>query len=329
MISRDGNIYEQQRKNNSLTALLVVMFILYYLVLGYGTDAILLKNDPLGLIHPSTDAIPYATVIALLLSGTYTLYCLLRGDELILKHIKKIDRIWWDDQSYRQLIDITNEMSIAAGVPMPSVYVVHDYDPNAFSTGRDPQHASIGVTTGLLEKLDRGELQAVIAHEIARIRDHDIRLMTLVATLLRGGVLLSSYTEARWLESMSFFGRVLFIGGVTVFFLVWVGMVLLTPLMMFMLRLLVSHERIYQADATAAELTRNPGAVLSALEKLDVFAGPTWSINAAAGQLCVISPMGKYMNMAEQTFRDRIMYHSTHPPMQKRIEAMKAMAYIR
>ena len=130
MNSRAGNIYEQQRKNNSLTALLAAIFILYYLALGYGTDVILLKNDPFGLIHPATGSIPYATVIALLLSGTYTLYCFLRGDELVLCHIKKIDRIWWDDQSYHELINVINEMSIAAGVPMPSVYIVHDYDPN-------------------------------------------------------------------------------------------------------------------------------------------------------------------------------------------------------
>jgi len=127
---------------------------------------------------------------------------------------------------------------------------------------------------------------------------------------------------------MSFFGRALFIGEVTVFFLVWVGMVLFTPLMMFMLKLLISHERVYQADVTAAELTRNPEAVIRALEKLDLFAGPTWSINSAIGHLCVINPMGKHMNMAEQTFRDRILHYSTHPSMQKRIEAMKAMAYI-
>ncbi|MGA2625352.1 MAG: M48 family metallopeptidase [Bacteroidota bacterium] len=327
MIPRTGNIYEQQQTNDLLTALFAGIFILYYLILGYGTDVFVLKNDPLGIVYPASDEIPYATLIAFILAGAYTAYSFYRGDDLVLKSVKKIDRIWWDDESNRLLIDVIKEMSIASGVPMPSVYLVHDDDPNAFSTGRDPEHASIGVTTGLLQKLDREELQAVMAHEMAHIRNHDIRLMTLMATLMGGSVLLTAYTEARWLESMSFLRRVTLIGGATVFFIVWVGMVVFTPLITFMLELLISHEREYQADATAAELTRNPEAVVKALEKLDSMGGPTWSINSAMGHLCVISPMGKYMNMAEQTIRDRILHYYTHPPMEKRIQAIKAMAF--
>ncbi len=323
-----GNIYEQQRANHLLTALLVSIFILYYLLLGYGTDIFLLKNDSLGLIYPATGKIPRATILALFLSGVYTVFVFFRGDNLVLNSVNKMERVWWDDRSYRELIDVVREMSIAAGVSMPSIYIVSDYDPNAFSVGRDPKNASIGVTSGLLQKLDRDELQAVIAHEMAHIRNHDIRLMTLVATLMGGSMLLFAYIQVRWLQSLGFLRRIVFIGGVTAFFLVWVGMVVLAPLVSRLLTLLISHEREYQADATAAEMTRNPVGLLRALEKLDFFAGPTWSISPAIGHLCVVSPMGKYIQAEGQSLFQRL-YFKTHPPMIKRIVAMRAMGYIR
>jgi heat shock protein HtpX len=323
-----GNMYDQQKTNRRLTALLVSIFILYYLALGYGTDVFLLDNDPLGLIRHTHSGIPYATVFALLLSVLYTMYCLFRGEELVLHSVKKIDRIWWDDPINRELINVVQEMSLAAGVPMPSVYLVNDYDPNAFSTGWDAKHASIGVTTGLLEKLSREELQGVVAHEMAHIRNDDIRLMTLMATLMGANLVLFAYAHGRWIQSAGVLRKFVELGRSTVFFPIWLGMMVLAPIISRVLTLLIAHEREYQADATAAQLTRNPAALVRALEKLDVFAGPTWSISPGIGHLCVVSPMGKYIQVDSQGDFQRLHF-KTHPPLEKRIDAMKEMGYMK
>lgn len=341
MIPRTGNIYEQQQKNDWLTTLLVAIFIFYYLIIGYGTDVFMFKNDLLGLVYPASDSLPYATIVALVLAWGYVIYVYYRGDDLVLNSVSMdrvwnydempngqiIERIWHDDQRNRYILDIVHEITIAAGVPMPAIYIVYDIDPNAFSTGRDPWHASIAITSGLLKKLNREELQAVIAHEMAHIRNYDIRLMMFLAALIGSSTLLSAYVGGRWLQSMGMFRRLFLIGRVAVFFSIWAGMMVLAPLVSWMLTILISHEREYQADATAAELTRNPGSMLSALKKLDVWAGQTRSINASIGHLCVIDPMGKYMQMGEQTITQRILFN-THPPMEKRITAMEAMAYV-
>ncbi|MBI3189458.1 MAG: M48 family metalloprotease [Ignavibacteriales bacterium] len=341
MIKRIGNIYEQQEKNDWLTVLLVVIFILYYLIIGYGTDVFMFGNDLFGLVHPASEKPPYATIVALLFSGAYVIYVLYRGDNIILKSVsmarvwnydemmggKIIENIERDDAANKPIVNLVHEMSLAAGVTMPAIYIVYDTDPNAFSTGRDPWHASIALTTGLLKKLNRAELQAVIAHEMAHIRNYDTRLMMLMATLIGGSTLLSAYAGGRWIQSIGMVRKVLLIGRATVFFPLWVGMVVIAPLVSWFMTILVSHTREYQADATAAELTRNPRAMLSALEKLEMFSGATRSINSSICHLCVIDPMGKYMQIEDESIFQGALF-DTHPPMEKRLAALKEMAFL-
>jgi heat shock protein HtpX len=154
-------------------------------------------------------------------------------------------------------------MKIASGLPMPKVYIIADADPNAFATGRDPEHASIAVTRGLIDKLNREELQGVIAHEMSHVRNLDIRLMTTIAALVGGVVLLSDWAA----RSMRFSGgrsrsssRGKNGGGgaAMIFLVIWIIAVVLAPLLAQILAMSVSREREYLADATGAELTRNP-----------------------------------------------------------------------
>lgn len=325
VLKHAGNFYEQGRTNNRLTALLVLVFLLYNLLLGYSLDVLFLKNDPLGLFRPASGRVPAAMLIALIVAATYTLYCFFRGEDLVLKSIKEgsasygddtpgLVRVWHDDTEHRQLVNVVGEIAIAAGIPMPSIYIVNDIDPNAFATGRDPRHASLAVTQGLLLKMDREELQAVVAHSMARIRNYDSRLMTLVATLSMGSILLVAWSGFRSL------GKVLLLP-------LWLGLALFTALSVRALTLLIADERIYQADVTAVELTRNPAGVIRAMEELDFYTGATQSISPAIGHLCVMGPSGEYRRMDNAGFGYRFAVRA-HPPMSKRIEALKEMAYI-
>ncbi len=343
-----GNMYDQQKTNRRLTVILVSMFILYYLVLGYGTDVLVLKNDPLGIFRIPNGQIPYATFVSCLLAAAYVFYCVYRGDDLVLKSIKRhdpelgvvedaglVERIWHDDQTHRVLVDVISEMSIAAGIPMPSIYLVRDGDPNAFAAGRNPQHASIAVTTGMIEKLDREELQAAIAHTLGHIRNYDTRLLTLVATLGMGSVILSAAGGAAFAgeagsgaRGLAFSRLAAFVPGMIAFIPLWVGMAIFSALTVRLLELIISDERIYQADVAAAQLTRNPDGVIRALKELDFYVGATLSFSPAISSLCIMGTSGEYQRMDEGgSFSLRFVLKS-HPPMAKRIEAMKEFGHI-
>ncbi|MBI5215647.1 MAG: M48 family metalloprotease [Ignavibacteriae bacterium] len=341
MIKRTGNIYEQQQKNEWLTVFLVTGFIVYYLFIGYGTDVFLFKNDLFGLVYSASEKPPYATIIAFLLSWAYVAYVFYRGDDIILNSVS-MDRVWnldemtngeligrisLDDPVNKPIVNLVREMSLASGLPMPAIHIVYDTDPNAFSTGRDPWHASIAITTGLLKKLNRAEQQAVIAHEMAHIKNYDTRLMMLMATLIGGSSLLSLYAGGGMARSTGMIQRLLFIGRIPVFFPLWVGMIVLAPLVSWFVTMIVSQTREYQADATAAELTRNPKAMLSALEKLESFAGATRSIKPSICHMCVINPMGRYMQIEDEPILQGALFN-THPPTEKRLAALKEMAFV-
>ena len=168
-------------------------------------------------------------------------------------------------------------MSIAAGLPRPKIFVVPDSDPNAFATGRDPEHASIAVTQGLLDTVNRDELQGVVAHELSHVRNLDIRLMTVIAAMVGAAALIADWTS-RGLRmgagsGGSSRGRSREKGGggvlVLVVFALWLLAVVLAPVIGQALAMMVSRRREYLADASGAELTRNPLALASALQKID------------------------------------------------------------
>jgi len=216
-----------------------------------------------------------------------------------------------------QLFNVVEEMSIAAGVPMPRVFVMNEAAPNAFATGNSPQSSAVAVTTGLLEKLDREELQGVIAHEIGHIRNFDIRFSMLMAMLAGGIVMLSEILlRVGFLRS----GRrsnsrdnnlqlVLMIVGIV--------LAILAPIFTALIEMAISRQREYLADASAVEFTRNPEGLASALAKLAGDKTPM-ECSKAAEAMFIVSPQLKLRGGADS-------WLSTHPPIKERINRLMAL----
>ncbi len=317
------NIYEQQAANKRNTLLVMAIFILFLGFLGLGFDMYMLgfPGNGMGV------QFPFVTVAALGFGGVSALWSLQGGANSVLASSTAVPIVEGDPR-YQQLTNIVDEMSIASGLPRPKLYLIPDPDPNAFATGKDPEHASIAVTQGLLEQLNRDELQGVIAHEMSHVRNYDIRLMTVVAALL-GAIALLWEFGLRSMRYGSVGGRKSSSdrkggGGGIVFLVIWLVALILAPLISRLLAMAVSRQREYLADASGAELTRNPAALASALEKLDAAMDPTRAIKKGTAQLCIVDPLGAAANDREGFFADLF---ATHPPIRNRITLLKAMAF--
>lgn len=310
MPSSPPNIYEQQAANKRSTIIVMAVFTVFVGFLGFGVDAFVLGSE-----------IPIATFIALCIGAGTAYWGLASGATAVLTSTLAIP-VPFDDPKYQQLRNTVDEMTIASGLPRPRLFIIPDPDPNAFATGKDPAHACIAVTDGLLEKLNRDELQAVIAHEMSHVRNYDTRMMTVVAALAGAVMLLSEFG----LRAMRFGGgRKRGRGGLGPILLVfWLVAMVLAPLITQLLSMAVSRQREYLADASGAELTRNPLALASALQKIDDADEPTRSIKKGTGHLCIADPLGRSINSKEGALADLF---ATHPPIHKRVMLLKAMAY--
>lgn len=217
----------------------------------------------------------------------------------------------------KELFRVTENLSITAGIPLPKLYLIDDTAPNAFATGRDPQHAAIAVTRGLLEKLDKNELEGVIAHEISHITNYDIRLSTVVVVLVGVIALLSDW----FLRSMFWGGsrRDDREGGSNGVFLI-IGLVLaiLAPLIAMLIQLAISRKREFLADASGALLTRYPEGLARALEKIAHDKEPLEVANKATAHMYFENPLKDYAGRVNALF-------STHPPVEERVKALRSM----
>lgn len=300
-------MYEQITKNKRLSFLLmagmIALLLLMGLAIGYATGF-----GYFGII--------LAVIIALVM-GLTSYY---RGDRMVLA-ASRARRVNHDDEP--QLFNVVEEMAIAAGSPVPAVYVIPDTAPNAFATGRDPEHSSIAVTQGLMDKLNREELQGVIGHEMSHVRNYDILYATLVGILVGTIVLLADFF-LRW----GFWtgggrrGRGGSGGGgylQVVMIVVALVMAILAPLAARAVQFSISRRREYLADASAVELTRNPLGLASALEKISSDQDVLESANRATAHLYIANPVKKFEKRAKGMF-------SSHPPIQMRIQTLKAMA---
>jgi len=226
-----------------------------------------------------------------------------------------------DPQTDQQLINVVDEMRIAAGLPMPRVYVIESDAANAFATGRDPSHASVAVTRGLMKILSREELQGVIGHEMSHVHNFDIRYMMLVTAMVGAVVLLADGFRhgARFGSFMRRGSRLGPAGGILAVFALL--LVLLSPLFALLLQTAVSRKREFLADASSVELTRNPLGLAAALDKLDQQAviEPLPMANRATQHLYIINPLRSFTMNASALF-------STHPPTEARIRVLRAMA---
>jgi heat shock protein HtpX len=314
------NLYDQQKKNLHRTTIILAGFIAFLTFLGIGADFLLYGAG-------ASPGVPVATLGALALRAGSAWWSLKGGDRAVLEsaHAVPIDP---NNPRHHMLDDVVEEMAIAGGLPKPAVYVIPDPDPNAFATGSGPEHSSIAVTQGLLDSLNREELQGVISHEMSHVRNYDIRVMTVVAALVGSVLLLSDWGR-----------RGLWWGGgrrsddergggsgplALAFFVIWVAAIILAPIVAQLVAMAVSREREYLADASGAELTRNPLALASALEKIDAAVAPTRSIKQGIAHLCIEDPRGRELNRSEGAWANLF---ATHPPIEKRIALLKEMAY--
>lgn len=229
-----------------------------------------------------------------------------------------------------QLWNVVEEMAIAAGLPMPKIYLIDDSAPNAFATGRDPAHAIVAITTGLRDKLNREELQGVIAHEMSHIRNYDIRLMLLMAVLIGTIAMLADF----FLRMMWYGGRGSSSsrddgkggkegGGIVALVLIVIGVILaiIAPIVAQIIQLAVSRQREYLADASAVELTRNPLGLANALRKIDADPDVLEAANRGTAHLYIANPIKKFEARASSML-------SSHPPIQDRIRRLEALAHI-
>jgi len=302
--------YAQQAANRrqSIVLVLVVTVILAALgfAIGFGTT---------GYVEGAYGVTAIAIVIAMLMSvGSY-----FAGDKIVLASsgAREVTQ-----ESAPQLMNVVQELAIAANLPMPKVYIIDDTAPNAFATGRDPKHASVAITTGLLQKLDREELQGVIAHELSHVRNYDIRFALLVAVLVGSIALMAD-----------FFLRFTFWGGrgrsrssregggglQAVMFIVAIILAIIAPLIARLVQLAVSRQREYLADASSVELTRNPRGIEQALAKIATDREVLEVANRATQHLYFTNPIKKFEKRASGMF-------STHPDIVDRINRLRQLS---
>lgn len=325
------NLFEQQRLNRRRSAILVAGFVLFFAWLGFGADYILYLQTAGGPPTHYHHTFPLVGLALTVLAVGMTGFAWRSGAKQVLSATGAWELVNASTPEERQLVNVVEEMAIASGIPKPRIWIVPDDDPNAFATGSDPKAAHIAVTRGLLTTLNRDELQAVVAHEMAHVRNLDVRLMTLLAALVGVIALLSDVTR-RWLwfggGRRSSGGKKGGGGGanalVLVLIVVWLISVILAPIVSRMLALAVSRKREYLADATGAQFTRNPGALASALEKIEGAVAPTKSIRHGSAHLCIADPLGRRVSIKEGFVADLL---ATHPPMARRIARLKQMAY--
>jgi heat shock protein HtpX len=306
------SFYQQIAANRRRSLLLVVVISALLAAFGFVIGFAVGRTWQAGVV-----AVVIAVAIALLMTSV----SYFAGDSIVLASsgAKEVS-----EQSAPQLMNVVREMAIAANVPMPRVFLINDTAPNAFATGRDPAHASVAVTTGLLDKLDREELQGVLAHEFSHVRNLDIRFALLVAVLV-GSIALMADFFLRFslfggLSGGNRSGRRDSGGGGLVIVMVVVGLILsiVAPIIARAVQLAVSRQREYLADASSVELTRNPYGLERALAKIGADQEVLEVANRATQHLYIVNPIKKFEARASSLT-------STHPPIVDRINRLRAL----
>ena len=293
-------MYEEIAANKRKSFLLLFLFVVFLLFLGW----------VFGQAYGSGGA---GVIIALLVALFISLITFYGGDKMVLgiSQAKPVDR---KENPY--LANVVEGLAIAAGVPTPKAYIIEDSAPNAFATGRNPENSAIAVTTGLLDKLNRLELEGVIGHEMSHIKNYDIRYATLVVLLVGTVALLSD-----WMRRSFFYrGRRGKKGGTGggIIILIALLLAILAPIVAQLIRLAISRQREYLADANGALLTRYPEGLASALEKISKDKEPLEVANKATAHLYIINPLLEHRGKLNDLF-------STHPPAEDRIRRLKVM----
>jgi heat shock protein HtpX len=320
-------MYEQIARNKRRTVVCIAVFFLVWMGMGAVLGAML--------SGPRTTTVGYGSfgepitttsagnrsggvvagmVVAAMMAGAGTLFALSSGAKFVLSASGAKPA---DPDQYRELHNIVEALAIGSGLPKPAVYIIDDPSPNAFATGTSPRRAAITATTGLLELMDRAELEGVIAHEMSHIKNYDVRLLVIVTTLIGMAGLLASllwrsalYVRPRGKDGNQFAMFVIVAGALLGIIGFVVGPII---------RLAISRRRESLADASAVELTRNPAGLLRALRKLEADNQPFASYNHVSSAMCIDDPPQP---------RGRWFHHlfDTHPPIAERIAALERIA---
>ena len=296
-------MYHQIARNKRNSIIVIVLFLVTWLLAG------LLIGE---LSYGTSGAVLGAIVLGILGVGA-ALYSYFLGSATVLSAVGAREA---DPGQYLQLHNIVQTLSIGTGLPVPKVYVIDDPSPNAFATGRDPNHAAVTVTTGLLELMNREELEGVLAHEMSHIRNYDVRMLLVVTTMIGLAALIASMY---WNGALRFRSRdsratlvVFAIGIIFTLIAFLVGPIMQTAL---------SRQRESLADASGVELTRNPQGLLSALKKIAQNDKPPAKFNNAVAAMCIDNPTQHHGSFFNHLF-------DTHPPIEERIAALERIAAV-
>jgi heat shock protein HtpX len=304
------DMYGAMAKNKRNSILLFIFFGIFIGVLGF-------------IIGEASGTGYWGLVIALMIAALMSIGAYYKGDKVVLavSRAKKIRK-----QDAPQLFNVVEELTIASGLPMPNLYIIRDDDaPNAFATGRNPEHSSVAVTTALLSRLNRSELQGVIAHELSHVQNFDIRFATMIGVMVGTVALLCDFflrytfwgggrSRSRSRSSSSGGG-----GAEMIIFLLAIILAILAPIFAKIIQMSVSRQREYLADASAARMTRYPEGLANALQKISRDPGILEVSNRATQHLYIVSPI--------KSLRDKKKSNlfSTHPPIEDRIRRLRSM----
>jgi heat shock protein HtpX len=303
------SFYDQIAANRRNSFLMAAFVVVLLGVLGF-TIGYAVSGEPAGGVATTVGALVLGSLAGI---GTY-----FAGDSLVLgvSGAREVD-----ETIAPQLLNVVQEMAIAANVPMPRVYLIQDTAPNAFATGRDPKHASVAVTTGLLEKLDREELQGVLAHELSHVRNLDIRFSLIVGVMVGVIAILADFFlrftfwgGARGRDRDSGGGG----GAQAVVFIIAIALAILAPLISRFIQLAVNRQREYLADASAVELSRNPYGLERALAKISGDPEVLEVANRGTQHMYFTNPIKKFEERASGLM-------STHPPIIDRINRLRQL----
>jgi heat shock protein HtpX len=301
-------MYEQIAANKRRTFLLVGGFVLFLAAVG-GAVGLIIGDGWWG------------AVVAFVISGILAFGSYWKSDAVALA-VSRAEPA--DPNTYKRLYNLVEGLCIASGLPMPRVYIVHDPAPNAFATGRNPQHAAIAVTTGLLEKMNRVELEGVLAHELSHVKNYDILISTVAVTLVGAVILLSDVAiRMMWWNG----GRVprqgdrndqnnplAFVGFI---------FIIVAPIVAKVMQAAVSRNRETLADVSAVQMTRYPPGLISALEKLRDDTTVTHSASKATAHMWIEQPMSGVGDKGRQGWLNKLF--DTHPPLEERIALLREL----
>lgn len=308
------NIYEVQQSNKLKSGVITSLFFLFSVV------AIYFVSSAFGIYNGyETGGLGYVG-IALIFSGVSTFISYYYSDKIVLGISGARVANSKEDKLFTS---VAENLCIGAGLPKPKLYVIDDSAPNAFATGRDPEHAVVCVTTGLLEKLNRTELEGVIAHELSHIKNYDIRLMSIVSVMVGLIALLGD-----WFFRARFYG-----GGKSrdrddnqlgaIIMVIGIIFAILSPIIAQLIQLAISRRREFMADAGSVSITRQPQGLIQALQKISLDIEPLEAANKATAHLYIVSPfkmgikgnVGRFANL-----------FNTHPPIAERISTLQKMS---